>query len=263
LPEPEVKHLIDVIEQGIASYKEGFNGLIPQLERGEILSAGVGNQLMLEHRKGYSAAAKAIDDLQRHVQDRVTLLVQSQKKGAERLKLALSFIAIGGLVSSVLIGWLLLRSVKRQLDRALALSQRIARGDLRDEAHADEAGEIGRIVMSMTNMQLDLRTLVKGVQTGASDVAMSSAEIANGSGDLSDRTEQSAKLLQELSSRLAEVDALAETSKRQSENASALAHRMSEDAQTSIHESTQAALIMQKVTSDAIRIGDITDIING
>jgi methyl-accepting chemotaxis protein len=264
LREPDAQQALRTIEGGVDSYRQGLEDLIPKLERGEVLSASVGNQLMLEHRKGYASAASAVDTLQALVRERVASRVESQARQASRLTGGLAVAGVLGLAAAVTIGWLLARAIRRQLQAALALTEQIAAGDLRDATLPPDLGrgEIGRIGDALQRMRTALRELAAGVQTSASQVATSSGEIALGSRDLSARTEEGATLLQRLASSLHQVDELASTTATQASQAADLAKRVAEGATTSLQASNQAVMSMEAVTQDAARIADMTGIIN-
>jgi methyl-accepting chemotaxis protein len=265
LPETQAQEALRALDSGIASYKKGLDELIPKLERGEVLSAGVGNQLMLEHRKGYVSAATAVDALQGHVRQRVAESVQAQDTQAARLTAALAAMGLGGLAAALTIGWFIARSVQLQLGAALTLTRQIAGGDLSDAPLPAGAGqgEIGHIVESLGQMRTALRGLASGVKSSSVEVATSSGEIALGSRDLSDRTEEGAGLLQELASSLQQVDELAVTSVKTAAEAADLARRVASGATASLEASTQAVRSMAAVTQDAGRIAEMTGVING
>ncbi len=265
LPQAQAQEALRTIEGGIASYKKGLDELIPKLERGEVLSAGVGNQLMLEHRKGYASAATAVDALQSQVRQSVADSVQAQATKASGLTAGLAVVGLGGLVAMLVMGWLIARSIQLQLGAALALTEQIAGGDLRDNPLPAEAGrgEIGGMVESLGRMRTSLRELAAGVQSSAGEVATSSSEIAMGSRDLSDRTEQGASLLQELASSLDQVNELALTSVNAASEAADLARRVATGASASLAASNDAVLSMAAVTQDAGRIAEMTGVING
>lgn len=263
LPDQQAQQLLGTIVSGIDSYKKGLDELIPRLERGEVLSAGVGNQLMLEHRKGYSSAEAAVDVLQTSVREHVVNLAKTQKTNVGSLTMGLAAAAAAGLTAAMVIGWLIVRAIQRQLGDALALTQRIAGGNLQEEPMPADEGEIGRIVDSLGRMRAELRILASGVKSSAADVATSSSEIAQGSCDLSARTEEAAALLQQLSVGLQQVDELAASSVKDAAAAAELAKRMAADAQTSMEASTEAVQSMNTVTHEADRIAEITEVING
>ncbi|MEG2045770.1 MAG: HAMP domain-containing protein, partial [Comamonas sp.] len=91
----------------------------------------------------------------------------------------------------------MIRQVTQPLDRAVALTRRIADGDLTVEAHDDRKDELGVLLRSLSEMGHKLRGVIGEVRSGVESVSAASSQIAIGNQDLSARTEQTAANLEE------------------------------------------------------------------
>jgi len=73
-----------------------------------------------------------------------------------------------------------MRSVTRPLDRAVALSQAVAAGDLSARAQIESDDECGRLLRSMESMNEDLSRTLALVQRSAQQVSEASTQVAAG-----------------------------------------------------------------------------------
>ncbi len=256
--------LIAALLMGIASYKAGLDQFVPKLERGEVLSAGVGNQLMLEHRAGFQAAAAAVDKLQMLVQEEAVLLLEQSTARTRWLMFLAGSVAVIGLALTLLIGVVMIRAVQVQIGVASQLTAGIAAGDLRrpEGAMRRPSGEIGGLMNSLDEMQSALRELVSGVKQEAGSIAAASVQIAEGSRELSYRTEQSAANLQTMTITLVELDASAAQSFSSASQSMALAKGVADQAQAAAQAASAAANSMESIQVNARKISDITNVMD-
>ncbi|MBD9533069.1 HAMP domain-containing protein, partial [Comamonas sp. CMM01] len=99
----------------------------------------------------------------------------------------------------------MIRQVTLPLDRAVALTRRIADGDLTVEAHDERKDELGLLLRSLSEMSHKLRAVVGEVRSGVESVSAASSQIATGNQDLSARTEQTAANLEETAASMEEL----------------------------------------------------------
>jgi len=258
------KASIGVIRAGLTSYLAGMKSFIPKMEKGEVLSASVGNQLMLEHRQGFNQAGQALDELRAEVTRQTADRRHQASLQAGKLVTTSAVSAVFGLTLTVLIGWLIVRSVNQQIRAASALTHRIAEGDLTPDEGAGRrpAGEVGALMESLDTMSLSLRQLATGVKYGAQEVTTASSEIASGSLDLTHRTEHAAASLMEISSNLQKLNQSAMESSQLAQDAARLAGTVASEATTASVSSTDAVRRMQDIRQHAARIAEITGVID-
>lgn len=123
-------------------------------------------------------------------------LVEAAEHGAitqlnRSLVLLLSIAAVTVLLLASLM-WLLARSITRPLRTALTSVEWVATGDLTHDIEVRSGDEVGQLLASLRTMQENLRALVGEVAAGAHTVSDTSAQIAQGNVDLSQRTEEQA-----------------------------------------------------------------------
>ncbi|RZL31291.1 MAG: HAMP domain-containing protein, partial [Rubrivivax sp.] len=154
-----------------------------------------------------TAAIQALGELQRAVAADLDALLQARE---ERLN---SRIVVGaGLVGAMVLGglyffycfYLSMQSGMRTLTTRM---KAMAAGDLTDTLVAKGKDETADLLRSLAEMQTSLRGTVRDVREAADAIILSSQEVAAGSMDLSQRTEQAAANLEETASAMEEISA--------------------------------------------------------
>lgn len=120
----------------------------------------------------------------------------------------LSLMTAAGVLLALLLGWLLTRSLTRQLGgepaQVATIASAIAQGDLTGHIDARRAAP-GSVMLAMHTMQQSLRKLVASVLASSDSIASGSTQIAAGNTDLSRRTEEQAANLTETAAAMEEL----------------------------------------------------------
>lgn len=109
--------------------------------------------------------------------------VLADAEGAKRLATVLSIIAIAfGIVVSLLV----VGNVKRAIDRAVALAERIAEGDLSGNVEQAGKNEIDALIGAMNTMRSKLRSMIEHLSRSASSLNQATAGLTEVSAQISD-----------------------------------------------------------------------------
>ncbi|WP_454907678.1 methyl-accepting chemotaxis protein [Variovorax gossypii] len=119
-------------------------------------------------------------------------------------------------IVGILSAWLITRSITRPLNRAVAVADRVAQGDLGEAIEVQSTDETGRMLTALQRMQESLARTVGLVRGNAEGVASASAQISQGNEDLSSRTEEQASSLEQTA---ASMEELTSTVKQNADNA--------------------------------------------
>lgn len=175
----------------------------------------------------------------------------------------IGFTTIACIVLSLLVAWLMTRSITRPLKETLSSAQRIAEGDLTSEITSTRSDELGQLMTAVNTMNQSLRTIISRVRDGVNGVARASSEIAAGNIDLSSRTEQQSAAVVETA---ASMEELTSTVKQNAENA----HHASQLATEASHNAGRGGEIIRDVittmggiSQSSGKIGEIITVING
>ncbi len=169
----------------------------------------------------------------------------------------LAAVALGALMS-----WLLTRSIVAPLREAVALSMRVAGGDLRSAVRHQRKDEIGQLFDALGNMTARLSATVGQVHAGAGAIGVSSVQIASGNMDLSDRTERQASALQQTAASMEELTVAVKENSGNARAANALVQTAADVASQGGNVVAELTGTMQQINLFGKQIGDITGVID-
>jgi len=163
----------------------------------------------------------------------------------------------------VFVTFLMLRRVLiKPIHQLIIRIQRIAQGDLTQEAIPHGKNEIGLLDDHLQQMQTSLVKMVSNVRHSADSIYHGTNVITEGNTDLSSRTEQQAAAIEQTA---ASMEQLTSTVKQNSDNAhhaSKLAADASEKARHGGNIVTDVIKTMENISTSSKKITDITTVIN-
>ncbi|RJF92811.1 methyl-accepting chemotaxis protein [Noviherbaspirillum saxi] len=167
-------------------------------------------------------------------------------------------IALGGLIL-----FLIARSVSRPLNHAVEIAERVASGDLTSSFDISGKNETARLMMSLKQMNDNLRRIVGDVRTSVDTIASASNDIASGNADLSSRTESQASSLEETASSMEEITSTVRQNADNAKHATQLVSSASEVAVKGGRVVSEVVQTMAAINDSSRRIVDITNVIDG
>ncbi|MFC5497823.1 methyl-accepting chemotaxis protein [Caenimonas terrae] len=153
--------------------------------------------------------------------------------------------------------------IVRPLKRAISAADQIASGDLSADIRTRSKDETGQLLKALGEMTLKLRSLVGDVANGAHTVSDTSAQIAQGNLDLSQRTEEQASTLEETASSMEELTSTVTQNAHSARQASQLAMTASEVARKGGSVVGQVVATMTGISDSSRKISDIIGVIDG
>ena len=167
-------------------------------------------------------------------------------------ELRMSFAQIGVLVIVALIVVVYYSSrrwVSRPLGQALALTERVAAGDLTVQIHARNHDEVGDLLRAINRMCEQLRTMIQQVDSGV-------GKLADDAGSLVGVSEQLSESSGAQSEAAASVSATIEQLTANIDRVSGLALEVRQAAEQSETVSDNGVLVIESATSEMIHIAD-------
>jgi len=156
-----------------------------------------------------------------------------------------------------------IRQVLLPVRQVVAVTERIAAGDLSQPVPQGRRDELGRVLAALADMQQRLRGLVERIQADASGIRDAAREIAAGNDDLAQRTEQAAARLQQTASHVMLLTTAVQHSSQAALDAENLAGTAADAAARGGHVVAGVVGTMQGVAEASRRIADITGLIDG
>jgi methyl-accepting chemotaxis protein len=176
--------------------------------------------------------------------------------------LACGVLAAVSTLAGTVFAWLTVSGIRRPLDDAVRVAERIAAGSLDSPVHPAGASEIRRLLGALGEMQSRLRDLVWAILDAASNLQIASAEVAAGNADLSRRTEHAAARLQGASSAAERLSSDVRHGVDASSKASELAREAAEIAATGGQVVDKVVSTMSRISASSKRMADIIGVID-
>jgi methyl-accepting chemotaxis protein len=214
----------------------------------------------------FAETTRAIDRQFALIDTALVSLDERIAHAAAAARTRLSLVLAGACALTALALWTLAvvsRTTTRSVRAAVELAEAVAAGDLGRRIDAAGRDEIGRLLRALDAMNGSLAQVVRTVRGNADSVATASAQIAQGNGDLSQRTEQQASALEETA---ASMEQLAATVRQNADNArQASGFATDADAVARRAGETVGEMVrtMQQIEASSQRIGEIVGVIDG
>ncbi|WP_101339887.1 methyl-accepting chemotaxis protein [Cereibacter azotoformans] len=181
---------------------------------------------------------------------------ESEKDVRGTFALVMLIAALAGVLGSAAALWITL-SIGRGLRRALALTQRVAQGDLSQGEEVRGRDEIADLLGASNSMLLKLREVVEEVGGTARDVAAASGRMASASGQLKSGTEEQAAATVEASAAVEQMVGNITQSEENAGMTARIASSSTDDARRCGEAVADAVRSMQEI---AERIGIVGEI---
>ena len=210
----------------------------------------------------WSKELMELASIKTRLNDAATLASSQAYVRARNLAVALSALAIAfGIAIAVFIT----RSVTVPIHRAVAIARTVAAGDLTSHIVADTRDETGQLLAALGAMNASLQDIVGQVRTGTDAMAMATAseQIAAGNLDLSSRTEEQARSLEETASSREELTGTVQQNADNARQAYSLAQSASSVAGRGGVVVAQVVETMQAINASSKKIVDIISVIDG
>jgi methyl-accepting chemotaxis protein len=179
---------------------------------------------------------------------------------AQQLAGALVLLAI---TLGTLLGWRITRSVRRPIDQAIRVAERIAAGDLNSNVEVKADDEIGRLLRALSTMQDGLRGIVGQIRESVDSIRGASSDVASGNLDLSRRTETTASSLQQTASSVSLLATNVRATADAVQQATQLATSAAAIAQRGGGAVNNVVSTMNAINASSKKISDITGVIDG
>ena len=256
---PEERKLAEAVLPKLAKYRKGVDNAI------DLSTVDVGTGMM---------AMQSADIQFQEMLKEFMELVQLEKKmsqdsyetaaaNANRAMLVVVGLLLLAIALSIVTALFMSRRIVRPLRAAMAAADQIARGDLSAEVAVGGTDETGQLLLALSQMTQNLRQLVGEVSGGAHTVSETSAQIAQGNIDLSQRTEEQASTLEETASSLEELTATVMQNADNARQASQLAVGTSDIARKGGVVVGEVVRTMNGISESSRKIADIISVIDG
>ncbi|QXL85663.1 methyl-accepting chemotaxis protein [Comamonas sp. NLF-1-9] len=191
---------------------------------------------------------------------------QRARAGASQAVTLLLALGLAALALALALGWLIARSLLRELGGepavAAQLATAVAQGDFTRDMAVRE-GDSASLIAQLAAMKDRLAAVVGQVRASSDGVAVAASEIAQGNQDLSARTESQASALEQTAASMEELGATVRQNADSASQANQLARNASEVAVRGGGAVDQMVQTMRGIHESSTRIADIIGVIDG
>ena len=220
-------------------------------------------KLMFSVRPLQSKYFALLDSLIIHQHDQMEQAGDESTRAADRTRVLITVLALIAAALSVLVGFLVTRSITGPLNTAVGIAKCVADGDLTSEIEIKTQDETGELMQALKHMNESLSRIVGEVRGGTETIAAASREIASGNLDLSSRTEEQAGSLQQTASSMFSLTGTVRQNADNARQANQLAASASEVAVKGGSVVSQVIDTMGSINASSRKIVDIIGVIDG
>jgi methyl-accepting chemotaxis protein len=264
---------LKLIASSAQEYGKGFDTTLAQIAGGVIGTAEDANRSF----EKFKQSVHTMESTSAAMNERAIKAVQAISKPLEtqyqRTALVQAALAAVSLVVAGVLGWLISRSITRQLggepSYATEVVQRIAHGDLSHSVKSSDArhgtqqpANQRSLLFAVDQMQTQLVEMVNNIRNSSSSIASASNQIASGNADLVQRGDQQGANLQQTAASMEELSTTVKRNADTALHASELARGASAQASEGGELVGRAVLAMQEISQSAKKISEITSVID-
>ncbi len=259
----EAKTQVGQSRTALNAYKDGFSAFSERVAKGEFPDAATANKAMDGVKKPVRLLDKELAELNKlidsNADEQVRQVEASGAKARVSVLIAMA-VVVAGMVAFSLANR---RSIVLPLGRALQGAERMTRHDLSQPLAAPGVDEVAHLMRGLDEMQRSLATVVGDVRGATDSIATASREVAAGSMDLSNRTEQAAANLQRTAGAMDTLTASVRHNAEAARQANGLARDAAGVAQQGGQAVGDVVATMERISASSKKIGDIISVIDG
>ncbi|MDP3702505.1 MAG: methyl-accepting chemotaxis protein [Hylemonella sp.] len=259
---PGEKALLDAARVAREPWRFKLDAVVKAIQVGDFSPPTMAAFLKAGREEG-EAAVKALVAF-RGFQEQ--LADEAAKTAQQRYQLAwvvvILTLLLGGVPGTLLTVWLL-RRIRVGFELADNTATAIAKGDLSQRVPFSGSDEIGRLLQLMEEMRQNLHRVVSEVQHNSDAIASAATEVAAGTLDLSNRTEQQAGSLEQTASASEQLSSTVQHNAENAGQANQLAASASQVASRGGAVMTQVVQTMDDINTSSRKIADIISVIDG
>jgi methyl-accepting chemotaxis protein len=249
------KQLLKGIQVARSAYiadQDKFFELLKNNKRDEIVALFSGS--LRKTQSNYMSAVQELIKFQTEAMEKAGKEADETVTAAERMIIVLSAVAV---FLTLILAWLVTRSITRPIGEALNAASRIAEGDLTVKIESNSKDEVGQLMSAMQNMIGKLTQIIGEVRTAADNLTNAAGQVSATAQSLSQSSSEQAASVEETTSSMEQMTA---SISQNTENAK-VTDGMASKAATEAAEGGEAVgKTVEDMKSIASKIGIIDDI---
>uniref|UniRef100_UPI003F6A7439 methyl-accepting chemotaxis protein n=1 Tax=Marivita sp. TaxID=2003365 RepID=UPI003F6A7439 len=182
---------------------------------------------------------------------------EAGKSIARQTEFVIAMISVFVILSALAIVLIFTKRLKLAVGSAVALADRVAKGDLRETVENKSNDEIGELLETLNSMVIRLRDVVANVSIAARDVAAGASEMSSTSEALSHGATEQATATEEASASMEQMAANIKQSAKNATDTEKMALKSASDARESGEAVARAVGAMQTIAEKILVVQEI------
>jgi methyl-accepting chemotaxis protein len=208
-----VNEKLKAIRSKYSGYEQHIQGMLSSINQGKIHEAEKQAEVLEKEKNMLDQEIEQFMNKIETFTENSTLKAEHDEKSGVAV---MSVIGISSLLSGLLLGFFITRSITQSAAKIVKAVSSIAAGDLNTEIDIEQKDEIGALAKAMKEMILRLRKVLADIKIAADNVAAGSQQMSSSSEELSQGVTEQAASVQEASS---SMEQMAANIKQNSDNA--------------------------------------------
>ncbi|MCD1258700.1 methyl-accepting chemotaxis protein [Paenibacillus athensensis] len=266
LQSAEEKKHFDIFNKSWNSYA----GQIPTIMKTSVTGTNAQvNELLNQAVGDLNKASEALDASIELSNAGAVNEVDDSVSSYERGRLVVSIMILVAALLAVALALWIAQSISRPAQKLLALLQKVANGDLKEQADIRSQDEMGLLANALNETVAKLRELIARVAVSAQSLSAASEQISASAEEIAGGTTMQATAAQTINELFKELSRVIDSVARNAETASELANETRTGAelggtvvQASMNGMEQLNVQMSLLKADSSKIGDIIEVIN-
>lgn len=255
----EGKRLVAEVISIKQDYDNIVKNIIVQVEQGnrdramELLREGNTVRTELERRLYRLAELKVISAEETS---------RSNSNTAKKAVTQMMILIAVGLSISIFLGFFISSSIRKPINKLVAISRRIADGDLDVEVDFSSKDEVGQLASAFSDMTRNVNEVMVNINSAAEQVASGSRQLSSSSQALSQGATEQASSIEEITSSLEELSAQTNQNAASAEKASQLSNSAKDKAAQGNLQMAEMLKSMADINDSSSNISKIIKVID-
>jgi methyl-accepting chemotaxis protein len=211
----------------------------------------------------FSTIGKSLGSIVARLNVKVAENLLESRNHAQTLSMLISLVGLVVAGAAIAFAVWVQSKVIAELRRAVEVSNEVANGNLQVDTASTRSDEVGDLMHALGRMCDQLNQAMSDVMRSSDSIRVSSAEIASGTLDLSERTEQAASNLAQTASSMDQLTGAVSQSADSARTANRLAGSAAQVAAKGGALVRQVVDTMEEINASSRKIGDIIGVIDG
>jgi methyl-accepting chemotaxis protein len=250
------------ISRDMARYESHAQDIIQQVINGQIVTSSEANERMGPSKEAMHKVEPMVNAMAKALQQEAKRKTESVGDMARKQLWLIGLVAVLALVFLTPAIWFTVLSIVRPLDSAVRVAGRVADGDLTQPIAVSGSGEVAALLRALAAMQASLRGVICEVVHATDAISSASREVADGSQNLSERSERAAADLQQTTSVMLQLSQSLAASEEVSDQVAALAQRSVSAAHKGGGIVFDVVTSMSNIAKGSEQIAQITSVID-